>query len=45
MLACVCVNSMRESIEFGVFVGYGPSGGVGLIGYCLCLSKLGWWSA
>ena len=21
MLACVCVNSMRESIEFGVFVG------------------------
>ena len=38
MLTYVCVNSMRESIEFGVFVeSYDPIGGVGLIGYCLCL--------
>jgi hypothetical protein len=36
MLQYMCLNSMRV-LNSESLLGYGPSGGVGLIGYCLCL--------
>ena len=33
----VCVRQFKRVLNLESLLSYGPSGGVGLIGYCLCL--------